>query len=267
MTYEITHSGIPGLGAAAISARGNTITTSGSSSTVGIPVTSLGVRPFRVRLSATAACYARIGADTEVSGVISAAGTGYAPGNVITLTGGTFTTAATLTVATTKVVSATIAAAGTGGTPGAATVTGTTGTGTKFQAAVTIGVGGDITSVDSISLAGSYTANPTTIAAEPVTGGGLTGAQLNVVMGVATVNVASAGAYSSLPSNPVSQGSVSPAGGTGATFTMTWATAAAAGDLLIQPNYFVDIVTASMTTVSAIQVTSAGVLQISPIEN
>lgn len=77
-----------------------------------------------------------------------------------------------------SVVGAAIVNAGTGGTPGAATVTGTTGTGTKFQATVTIEAGGTIESIDSISVAGAYTVPPTDLTAEPVTGGGLTGATL-----------------------------------------------------------------------------------------
>src|SRR6185312_5018157 len=118
----------------------------------------------------------------------------YSPADTIALTGGTHTTPAELSVTTTRVVSATVAAGGTGGTDGTQTVTGTTGTGTKFQASVTV-AGGAITAVLSITLAGSYTANPTTLTAEPVTGASLTGAQLNVVMGVATVTVSTAGAY------------------------------------------------------------------------
>lgn len=80
------------------------------------------------------------------------------------------------------VQSATIAAAGGGGTNGAQTVTGTTGTGTKFQAAVTI-AGNIITSVNSISTVGSYTVLPTDPTQEPVTGAGLAGAKLNIAMG------------------------------------------------------------------------------------
>ena len=80
--------------------------------------------------------------------VVAAAGNGYNVGDVITLTGGTFTTATTLTVAT-------------------------------------------------------------------LTGGAGTG--------VATVTITGAGRYSVVPSNPVAQGSASPATGTGATFTMTYA--------------------------------------------
>lgn len=99
-------------------------------------------------------------------------GNGYA-------TGGVAVTGATIY---NYVASATVAAAGTGGTNGAQTVTGTTGTGTKFQAGVTV-TAAAISAVNSISTPGAYTALPTAPGAEPVTGGGLTGAQLNLTMG------------------------------------------------------------------------------------
>lgn len=79
------------------------------------------------------------------------------------------------------VTGAGVASGGSGGTNGAATVTGTTGTGTPFQANVTI-AGGAITAVNSITVGGLYTASPTNVAAEPVTGAGLTGATLSLTM-------------------------------------------------------------------------------------
>jgi hypothetical protein len=90
---------------------------------------------------------------------------------------------ATVTDAETYYVSgATLAAGGTGGTPGAATVTGTTGTGTKFQASVTIGAGGNITAVGDVTVQGSYTVAPTDDTAEPVTGGSLSDAELAITV-------------------------------------------------------------------------------------
>lgn len=80
-----------------------------------------------------------------------------------------------------SVSGAAIANAGSGGTTGAAVVTGTTGTGTKFQADVTI-AGGQITAINDIKVQGDYTALPTNPATEPVTGGGLVGATLNLTM-------------------------------------------------------------------------------------
>lgn len=149
-----------------------------------------------------------------------AAGTGYVPTEVITLAAGTGT-AAKAAVATTKVVSATVQAGGASGTPGTQTVTGTTGTGTKFTASVTVSGGGAITAVLSITTGGAYTVNPTSIAVEPVTGGGLVGAALTVVMGVNTATINTVGSYSVLPPIPATQAS-STGSGTGATLTMTW---------------------------------------------
>jgi hypothetical protein len=79
--------------------------------------------------------------------------------------------------------SAAIAAPGTGGTIGTQTLTGTTGTGTKFQVSATV-AGGAVTAIGSVTNVGAYSALPTSLLAEPVTGGGLTGAQLALSMGV-----------------------------------------------------------------------------------
>lgn len=156
------------------------------------------------------------GVDTIQSGAGS-----YVPADTIEIAGGTNSIAAVFTVTHTQVASATVAAAGTGGTPGTATVTGTTGTGTKFEASVTISGGGAISSVNSITTGGDYTVNPTSLTAEPVTGGGLTGAQLNVKMGVLSVTPSIVGSYTALPSSPVAQAATSGAG-TGATFNVVW---------------------------------------------
>lgn len=144
----------------------------------------------------------------------------YAPGDTFTLAGGTSTTAVGGTVQTTQTVSATVASGGSGGTDGTQTVTGTTGTGTKFQASVTV-AGGAITAVLSITVPGSYTVNPTLLTAEPVTGASLTGATLNIKMGVLTATVTTPGSYTALPSDPVSIASTS-GSGTGATFSVFW---------------------------------------------
>ncbi len=169
--------------------------------------------------STTAAKY-NVTESTLVSLSTNAAGTGYTPGDVLTMVGGTFSTAATLTVSHTKAVSATVAAGGTGNLADGSgvIVEGTTGTGTKFRASVTIATNA-IASVQSISLAGDYTVNPTLITAEPVTyisggtGTTLTGAQLSVVMGVLTAGVTTGGTYTISATSLTSTGT-----GTGATF-------------------------------------------------
>ena len=146
-------------------------------------------------------------------------GSGYAPGNTVTLGGGATTAAPIAAVATTTVSALpTIASAGTGGTPGTATVTGTTGTGTKFQASVTISAGGSISSVNSLTVAGSYTVNPTMPSNEPVTGGSLSGAALALTMGIGTVTISSSSPFTANPSaNTFTQAATS-GSGTGATF-------------------------------------------------
>lgn len=83
-------------------------------------------------------------------------------------------------VVTLGVDMAAIAVAGTGGTDGSQTVTGTTGSGTPFQAVVTV-AGGSMTDIVSVT-SGSYTVAPTNLQSEPVTGGGLTGGALSIVL-------------------------------------------------------------------------------------
>lgn len=157
---------------------------------------------------------------------VLAAGTGYVPAQTITLAGGTHTTAAITTIDLTQVVSATVAAGGSGGTDGTKTVTGTTGTtigtGGYFTASVTVS-GGAITAVLSINTpagAGLYSTNPTSLTVEPVTGDSLTGAQLNIVMGVAQAHPTTAGVYS-VSAATLTQASSS-GSGAGATFTATF---------------------------------------------
>ena len=222
------------------------------------------------------------------------AGTGYAPGNTITLGGGTTTAAPVATITSTKVVGTpTIAAGGTGGTPGSVTLTGTTGTGTKFQATGTISVGGVLTAITALTVAGAYTVNPSSLSAEPVTGGGLTGATLTITMGVNAVTFSaggaftanptantftqnatsgtgtgatflalfgpdvvtftSSGSYTAFPSNPVAQGATS-GSGAGVTFTVTnLATITAVNSLTVAGAY-----TVNPTTPTAEPVTGGG---------
>lgn len=93
--------------------------------------------------------------------------------------------------------SATINAAGSGYTNGTQTLTGSDGTGTKFQLTVTV-AGNVVTAVTAVSVAGAYTAMPTAAAA-PVTGGGGTGATFVLNMGVVSYTVGAAGTL--YPSN------------------------------------------------------------------
>lgn len=158
--------------------------------------------------------------------ITGAGGAGYVPGDDIYFLGGTFGEQAVGDVTSAKVMSATVTAGGTGDlTDGAGVIVeGTTGTGTKFRASVTI-ASNAIASVQSITVAGAYTANPTLITAEPViyisgAGGGtiLTGAQLSVVMGVNAVSVTDGGRYL-VGSSTLTQYPYLGSTGTGATFT------------------------------------------------
>jgi len=158
---------------------------------------------------------------------INAAGTGYAPGDTITLAGGAFTTAGMLTVNTTKVVTASLVSAGAGFTPtGIPTfvpMSATTGTGTKVILRVGVDAAGVIGSVSltgfGTNSGGSYTANPTNLSAEPLTHASLLGAPPTVLitMGVETFAVSTAGTYTGTGTTAFTQGSTS-GGGSGATF-------------------------------------------------
>lgn len=171
-----------------------------------------------------------------VAPTLSAAGTTYYTGNIITLAAGdgTMTTPATLTVSTTKVVSATVTAGNAGagnlGDGAGVIVEGTSAAGTKFRASVTIAANA-IASVQSITVAGSYTVEPTLIG-EPViyisgaaSGDTLTGAQLDIVMGVATFAITNAGAFTTNTTTftqaSIAQGAGIGVGGLGFTCTAT----------------------------------------------
>lgn len=162
--------------------------------------------------------------DLALSAVPAAAGSGYAPTNVLTAVGGTGTEP-TFTVTDTKVVTVTKVTDGTG-PDGTHTFTGTTGTGTKFQFTGTIST--NTLTVGAITIPGDYTINPTTLGNEPVTASGCTGYVVSVAMGVLTVALASGGELTAVPSNPVTT-TVSPTGGTGCTLNVTWLAAPAPG--------------------------------------
>ena len=136
--------------------------------------------------------------NTKLVGLaINAAGTGgYVPGDTIMLLGGVRTIVPMLTVTTTQVVSAAPYNTGSGGTPGAQTLTGTTGTGTKVQISVTVSGAGRVSSVNSISVAGSYTTNPTRPNAEPMSGGGFSvPPALSLQLGVLTFAISNGGSF------------------------------------------------------------------------
>ena len=155
------------------------------------------------------------------SGFPQTAGTGYAPGDVVYLAGGTpLPGAGAMTVTHTCVVGLSVVAAGSGGTNGSQTILGTTGTGQHFAAQAVIS-GGAISGTPIILYPGDYTANPTAIAAEPMTGGGLVGAVLGLTMGALYGAVKLAGAFSEAPNNPVAQ-LYSSGTGLGSAWNLAW---------------------------------------------
>jgi hypothetical protein len=151
---------------------------------------------------------------------VNAPGTNdYAPGNTIHLTGGVQSTSALLTVLETQVVAAAIASAGSGGPAFAdVAVFGTTGTGTKVEVAVSLNGSGGIASILGIVTPGAYTANPSNPSSEPVSGSGIVGAALVIELGVLSVTITTAGVFTTNPAGGVFSQASSSGSGTGATF-------------------------------------------------
>lgn len=93
--------------------------------------------------------------------------------------------------------------------------------------------GGGMTGVGTVNIsnAGAFTSNPSgAIFTQGSTSGSGTGANFNTaLMGPLVVAISSAGTYSVLPTNPVSQASTTGTG-LGATFTVTWGTVTSFSD-------------------------------------
>lgn len=153
------------------------------------------------------------------SGVqVQADGTGCAPGDVITLTGGTAVSQGQLTVNTCQVHGAAVNAAGSGGTTGGCVLTDAgTFTGRPFQIYATI-VAGSISALGNflpLVGQGDYSVNPSSLSAEPVSGCGLSGSPtLTITMGVSQshkpgsgVSVSAPGSYTAMAASPVAAGS------------------------------------------------------------
>jgi hypothetical protein len=161
-----------------------------------------------------------------VSAVMVAAGTGYVQADTITLTGGTHTVNAILTVQTTQIVSLDVNAGGSNYQVGD-TITLAGGTHSTAAILTVATVSSGAVSTFTISNVGSYSVNASSFTQGATSGVG-TGATFNtVVWGVNTASVTTVGAYTALPSSPVAQGSTS-GSGSGATFTMFWGVASVA---------------------------------------
>ncbi|MFO0841894.1 MAG: proprotein convertase P-domain-containing protein [Gemmataceae bacterium] len=150
--------------------------------------------------------------------VVTAGGTGYVVGNILDVQGGTFTTRAQLRVAEVGASAAAIVGAGTGYTVNdiLTVVGGVFSTPTQIQV-TTVGGTGDITGI-AVLTPGSYSTIPTN--AVSVTGGTGTGATFNMTYGVVTAaTVQTPGSYTNVPFNSVT---VTGGAGTGATFDLTY---------------------------------------------
>lgn len=102
--------------------------------------------------------------------LVSLPGHGYVPGDTINPAGGTQTTPSVVTVTQTQVGSAAVNAPGTPSVQGNYVMQGTTGTGSRFTVVMTYNVFfSPQIFVSAIGSAGAYTVNPTSLAAEPMT--------------------------------------------------------------------------------------------------
>lgn len=154
------------------------------------------------------------------SAVVANPGAGYLVNDLLTAVGGTFTTATTLTVSAVQVVTAAPNAAGTGyAVNDVLTFSGASYTSPVILTVTSVSAG-QITGL-TITQAGQFTGvTPPMTAVVPttqVTVGG-TGATVNLTWGAGVLTVATAGNYTSFPTNPVT---VTGGSGTGATVTLT----------------------------------------------
>lgn len=152
----------------------------------------------------------------------------YVPGtDVLTALGDSGSALATFHVTDTKVLTAHSNASylGSGGTTGAITLEGTSGTGTKFQATGTVSGGALVAGSLVVTVAGDYTANPSAVADEPVTDithSALTGCRLTITMGVLTVSLDAGGTITAPAVNPHTTSNSG--GASGATLNVTYST-------------------------------------------
>jgi len=157
--------------------------------------------------------------------VVDAGSSGnYAPGDTMTVTGGTAATTTVLTVVKTQIRASSVAisAAGSGGTDGRYRWETSAGVGAPAKGTCVVS-GGGVTSV-LVTRNGVFTTNPGTLSAIPITitGSGVTGATISANMDVMAAAPSVDGDYTVVPTDPVATGASSPTGGTGATFTISW---------------------------------------------
>lgn len=196
-----------------------TVAPSGGTLTAGVSPTDPAVVTV-TSLKAISAVVVAMGLGVAINDTFNLNGGTLAPAGPYGLGGLTAGVAAKLTATHIQVATAVVNAGGTSGTPGAVTVVGTTGTGTKWQGTGVISAGGVLTGPIVVTVNGDYTATPT-IAGDTVTGGSLSGATVTLVMGAKTLTVATAGDYQVVPGAGAATTDVV-GSGTGVTITGTF---------------------------------------------
>lgn len=181
-------------------------------------LTITGISQASPAVVTTAGARGASAATANTGGVVSS----YAPGNLVTLAGGSYMLRAVLAVTNTKLLSVSPAAAGTGYAPGdTITVTGGTQSTPAQLTVATIGGGGAILTV-TVTNAGVFTANPTGgfFTQNTTSGAGLSATFQFALMAPNALTVSVPGVYPSFPASPVAQASTTGTG-VGATFTVT----------------------------------------------
>jgi len=193
--------------------------------------------------------------------VVAAGGTGYTIGDDLTLVGGQFKRAATYNVDSEGAASAdSIVAGGTGYPDGAQVLTIEGGTQTTKATVNVTCSGGAVTALGSINVVGDYTVIPTGTLST-TGGGGNDDATITATFGVAvTVSVIDHGVYfqdggGTQPANPAST-TVVPAGGSGATLTVTYSPDVVAGGTGWTVGDILTVSGGTSTSVTTLEVTS-----------
>jgi hypothetical protein len=158
------------------------------------------------------------------NGAVSAS---YQRGDLITLAGGVFSTAAVFQVTTLTLAILKLLSGGTGYAVNDRITLTSGGTANQNPVLTVTGVSGGVITTFVISNGGVFTANNAGNFSQLSTTGSGTGATFNGgLFGPLGLNVTTPGAYTTIPTNPANQSSTSGLGA-GATFTVVWATPSA----------------------------------------
>ncbi len=157
-------------------------------------------------------------ATANTGGVLSS----YAPGDLVTLAGGTVVQQGVLEVTTTKLIAVQLNAAGAGYAPGdTITLAGGVPSVRAVLTVATVGGGGALATF-TITTAGDYTGNPAgfTFTQFATSGAGAGATFRDALMAPNTLGIETPGVYISIPPDPVAQDTTT-GSGIGATFNLT----------------------------------------------